>query len=80
VLYNNRAAFEYEKCNAIKDDAKYSACKKAADEIYLKTIPYFEKAHELKPDDRASMEQLKKLYAKTADTEKYNAIKKELGE
>ena len=80
VLYNNRAAFEYEKCNAIKDDAKYNACKKTADAIYLKTVPYFEKAHELKPDDRASMEQLKKLYAKTADTDKYNAIKKDLGE
>jgi Tfp pilus assembly protein PilF len=80
VLYNNRAAYEYEKCNAITDDAKYAACKKKADDIYLKTIPYFEKAHKLKPDDTATMQQLKKLYAKTGDTAKYNAIKKELGE
>ncbi len=80
VLYNNRAAYEYEKCAEIKDDTKYAACKKVADDIYLKTIPYFEKAHELKPDDQATMQQLKKLYAKTGDTEKYNAIKKELGE
>lgn len=80
VLYNNRAAFEYEKCNQIKDDAKYAACKEKADQIYLQTIPFFEKAHELKPDDNASMQQLKKLYAKAGNTEKYNAIKKELGE
>jgi tetratricopeptide (TPR) repeat protein len=80
VLYNNRAAYEYEKCNQITDDTKYNACKTKADAIYLKTIPYFEEAHKLKPDDNATMEQLKKLYAKTGDTEKYNAIKKELGE
>lgn len=80
VLYNNRAAFEYDKCSKIKDDAKYTACKVEADKIYLKTIPYFENAHRIKPEDRPTMEQLKKLYAKTGDTEKYNAIKKELGE
>jgi hypothetical protein len=80
VLYNNRAAYEYEKCAQIKDDAQYTKCKKVADDIYLKTIPYFEKAHELKPDDVPTMQQLKKLYAKTANTDKYNAIKKELGE
>lgn len=80
VLYNNRAAFEYEKCNQIKDDNKYKLCKEEADKIYLKTIPYFEKAHELKPEDRATMSQLKVLYAKTGDTAKYDAIKKELGE
>ncbi len=80
VLYNNRAAFEYEKCNQIKDDKKYEACKKTADAIYLKTIPYFEEAHKLKPEDTATMQQLKILYAKSGDTEKYNAIKKELGE
>lgn len=80
VLYNNRAAYEYEKCNQIKDDAKYNACKKVADDIYLKTVPYFEKAHELRPEDVSTMQQLKILYAKTGDTEKYNAIKQELGE
>ncbi len=80
VLYNNRAAYEYEKCAALKDDAQYAKCKKVADDIYLKTVPYFEKAHELKPDDLPTMQQLKKLYAKTSNTDKYNAIKKELGE
>jgi tetratricopeptide (TPR) repeat protein len=80
VLYNNRAAYEYDKCNEIKDDTKYKACKDEADKIYLKTIPYFEKAHELKPEDKATMQQLKVLYAKNGDTAKYNAIKKELGE
>ena len=39
-----------------------------------------ERASQEQPDDQATMQQLKKLYAKTGDTGKYNAIKKELGE
>ena len=80
VLYNNRAAFIYDKIADIKDDAKYNEAKKGADEIYLKAVPYFEKAHELRPDDKPTMQQLKKLYAKTNDTAKYEAMKKLLGE
>lgn len=80
VLYNNRAANEYEKCNAIKDDAAYTKCKKVADDIYLKAIPYFEKAHDLNADDKPTMEQLKKLYAKTGNSAKFDEMKKLLGE
>lgn len=80
VLYNNRAAYEYDKCAKIKDDAAYAKCKKVADDIYLKTIPFFEKAFELRPDDRSTMQQLKKLYAKTGNTAKFDEMKKLLGE
>jgi tetratricopeptide (TPR) repeat protein len=78
VLYNNRAAFEYEKCNSIKADAEYMKCKKGADEIYLKAVPYFEKAHELRPDDNQTIQQLMKLYAKTNDQERYQVMKNKL--
>ena len=80
VLYNNRAAYIYDKIADIKDDAKYNEEKKGADSIYLKAVPYFEKAHELRPDDKPTMQQLKKLYAKTGETAKYEAMKKLLGE
>ncbi|MBS1582617.1 MAG: hypothetical protein JST66_10500 [Bacteroidetes bacterium] len=80
VLYNNRAAYEYDKCAKIKDDAAYAKCKKVADDIYLKTIPYFEKAYELRPDDKSVMQQLKKLYAKTGNSAKFDEMKKLLGE
>ena len=79
VLYNNRAAFEYEKCNAIKSDTEYMKCKKVADDIYLKAVPYFEKAHEMDPKDAQTMQQLMKLYAKTGDQAKYEAIKAKQG-
>lgn len=80
VLYNNRAASEYEKCNAIKNDTEYMKCKAVADETYLKAIPYFEQAHGLNPEDVQTMQQLMKLYAKTNDQEKYQLMKSKLGQ
>ncbi len=79
VLYNNRAAFEYEKCNKIKSDTEYTKCKTVADDIYVKAIPYFEQAHELKGDDVQTIQQLMKLYAKNGDQEKYAKMKGLLG-
>jgi len=75
VLYNNRAAYEYEKCNKIKSDTEYTKCKAVADEIYVKAVPYFEKAHELKADDVQTIQQLMKLYAKNGNQEKYAEMK-----
>lgn len=80
VLYNNRAAYEYEKCAKVKDDAAYAKCKKAADQIYLNAVPYFEKAHAIKADDKTTIQQLKKLYAITGNTEGFERMKKLLGE
>ncbi|MBK9177847.1 MAG: tetratricopeptide repeat protein [Flavobacteriales bacterium] len=78
VLYNNRAASEYEKCNVIKSDTEYMKCKKTADEIYLKAVPYFEQAHVLNEADMQTIQQLIKLYGKTNDTAKYEAMKAKL--
>lgn len=80
VLYNNRAAYEYEKCNALKSDTEYTKCKTKADEIFLKAVPYFEKAHELDAQDRQTMQQLMKLYAKTNEQAKFAAMKAKLGQ
>ncbi|MEZ4740465.1 MAG: hypothetical protein R2818_14170, partial [Flavobacteriales bacterium] len=80
VLYNNRAAFEYEKCNKIKSDTEYTKCKKVADDIYVKAVPFFEKAHQLKADDMQTVQQLMKLYAKTGDQAKYAEMKALLGD
>jgi tetratricopeptide (TPR) repeat protein len=76
VLYNNRAAYEYEKCNVINKDALYTKCKREADEVYVKALPYFESAHDLRPDDKQVIGQLMKLYAKTGEQVKYEAMKR----
>lgn len=78
VLYNNRAAYEYEKCNKLKSDTEYAKCKTGADAIYLKAVPYFEQAHALNPGDVQTIQQLMKLYAKTNDQTKYQAMKDKL--
>lgn len=78
VLYNNRAAGCYDKANAIKDNAQYAKAKAACDEVYRKAIPYFEKAHELRPDDAPTIQQLMKLYANINDQTKYDALKAKL--
>ncbi len=80
VLYNNRAAYEYEKANNEKDDVKYQKLKKVADDIYVKAVPYFEQAHQLKPEDVPTIKQLKTLYAKAQNTAKFEEMKKLLGE
>jgi tetratricopeptide (TPR) repeat protein len=80
VLYNNRAAYEYEKCNKIKSDTEYMKCKKTADDIYLKAVPYFEQAHALNGTDVQTIQQLMKLYAKTNDQDKYQQMKEKLGQ
>jgi tetratricopeptide (TPR) repeat protein len=78
VLYNNRAATCYDKANAIKDNAQYNKAKAACDAIYTKATPYFEKAHQLRPDDGPTIQQLMKLYAKTSDQAKYDEMKAKL--
>ena len=80
VLYNNRAADMYEQRNSIKSDKEYMACKEKADAVYLAAKPYFEQAHNMKPDDAATIQQLMKLYAKTNDTAKFQEMKAKLGE
>jgi len=80
VLYNNRAAFVYEKIKDIKSDTEYAKAKKDADQVYLAAVPYFEKAHELRPDDVQVIQQLVKLYGKTGDDAKWKAMKDKLSQ
>ena len=80
VLYNNRAAYEYDKANNEKDNTKYEKLKALADATFMKAVPYFEQAHQLKPDDRPTIQQLNTLYAKAQNKEKFEEMKKLLGE
>jgi tetratricopeptide (TPR) repeat protein len=78
VLYNNRAAYEFEKCGKLKSDSEYAVCQKGAEEIYLKAIPYFEQAHALNATDAQTMQQLVKLYGRTKNTAKSEEMKAKL--
>ena len=61
------------------DDPKYAANEAKIKELYEKALPFYEKAKEVKPDNRQLWGQyLLNIYWKL-DKEKYNALEKELG-
>ena len=73
----------FQKANEIMDAAKYNAAVGEANEVFMKAIPYFEKAYSLKPDDMDSLRNLKELYfrLRTVKPEyetKYNEVMKKL--
>lgn len=80
ALLFNKGVTMVEIANAIMDNKEYEKAKKAAEEQFAKALPYIEKAHELNPDDIATMETLKILYYRMQMMEKHEAIVKKLSE
>lgn len=78
VLYFNLGAYYNNFANTIKDNAKYQKEVAKADEKFKQAIPILEKAHEINPSDRNTMQSLKQLYARTEQMDKYNAINAKL--
>ena len=62
VIYYNKGVDIVTKANKMKDEEKYKKLKNEADEYFLKAIPYMEKAHEIKPEEKQVMSTLKTLY------------------
>jgi tetratricopeptide (TPR) repeat protein len=83
VCYYNKAVQMFQKANDIMDVAKYNAAVTEANVVFASAIPYFEKAHSLKPDEIDALKNLKELYyrLRTSKPEyeaKYNEIVKKL--
>src|SRR5690554_239138 len=78
VIYYNQGAEEMNSANDIKDNKAYEIAKKAANETFRKSLPYMEKAHELKPEDTMVLETLKNLYYRFDMMEKYNEVDEKL--
>lgn len=80
-IYYNAAVNESNKANEIQSNAEY---RKAKEEIvkpaFLKAIPYYEKAHELKPDEMGFLYNLKSIYYNIDDGANLERIEKLLGE
>lgn len=58
-----------------KDNARFDVLKKKKDGMYNTAIPYFEKAHKLKPDDQYVISVLAGLYQALERTADYKAMK-----
>jgi len=80
ALYYNNAVELYDVANSKEDLDEYNAAKAIADEELRKTLPPMEKAHEIKPDDRAVLETLQTVYYRLQMMEKYEETKVKLAE
>jgi len=76
ILFN-RAVEAQIAANEIADNAKYKVAKEKSDEMFKEALPYFEKAHQLKPDDREYMTALSRIYYVLGD-KKFDEIDKKL--
>lgn len=83
VCYYNKAVEMFAKANEIIDAAKYNVAVGEANLVFIKAIPFFEKASSLKTDDVDALKNLKELYfrLRTVNPEyeaKYNELVKKL--
>jgi len=77
-VYYNQAVKLNEAAALIQDNKAY---KKALDEmngVFRQSLPFFEKAHEMEPENRDYMIVLKGLYYRFHDDAKYEAIVEEM--
>ena len=64
----------------IVDNAKYAKEKGKADILFKQAIPHLELALEIDPKDSDTAQRLVRLYARTGDDAKYQALKKKMEE
>jgi tetratricopeptide (TPR) repeat protein len=83
VCYYNLAVEMFKEAETIMDVNKYNAAIRPANETFIKAIPFFEKANQLKPEDVDALRNLKELYFRlrtiNPDYEtKYNEVVRKL--
>jgi len=76
ALYYNKGVKQVDVANAVPSNQpeKYEEEKNKADIEFKKAIPYMEKAHELNPTDKFTMESLKTLYYRLKMLDKHAEI------
>ena len=77
-VYYNKASKMNDEVIYISDKKAYEQGLKQMNEIYLQSLPYFEKAHEMAPDNRDYMIILKGLYYRFHMDDKYQQITDEM--
>lgn len=80
ALFFNNGAEIYNQANdlPLKEIKKAEELRNKANEKFTQALPYLEKAHDLDPKDKTTMQTLKLLYVRTNQTEKYNKINEKL--
>jgi tetratricopeptide (TPR) repeat protein len=78
VLYFNKAVKIYEEASKVTDNTAYEKVKKEGDDVLLQAVPYMQKAHEIDPKDRASLETLKTIFYRLKMDDQYNQVVQEI--
>lgn len=61
-LFYNQGVNQLNDANMLTDAAEYQAAKEKAIALFKKALPYFEKVHKMKPEDREAMTGLRGIY------------------
>ena len=77
-VYYNQAVKLNEAAAMISDNKEYKKALEEMNEVFRKSLPFFEKAHEMAPEDRTYMQILKGLYYRFKMTAEEEAIKQKL--
>ena len=78
VMYFNKGVEEMNIANEETDFKKFEAKKAVAEATFKESLPFFEKALKIKPEETAVMESLKTLYYRFDMTDKYNEVVEKL--
>lgn len=60
------------------DNKKYDELKKKRENLYREALPYFEKAQQLRPNDRSLVETLMNIYSQIGEDAKFQTMKTKL--
>ncbi|MBO7458913.1 MAG: tetratricopeptide repeat protein [Paludibacteraceae bacterium] len=77
-VYYNQAVKLNEEAALISDNKAYKKALEDMNEVFRQSLPFFEKAHEMAPEDRTYMQVLKGLYYRFHMEDKYNEISEKL--
>ena len=77
-MYYNQAVKLNEAAATISDNKEYKKALDEMNEVFRKSLPYFEKAHEMAPEERSYLQTLKALYYRFGMTEKFEEASEKL--
>ena len=77
-VYYNQAVKMNEDAAMISDNKAYKKALEEMNAVFLESLPFFEKAHELNPTDRTYIQTLKGLYYRFGMDDKYNEMNEKL--
>lgn len=77
-VYYNQAVKLNEEAAMISDNKAYKKALDEMNEVFRKSLPFFEEAHKMAPEDRQYMQVLKGLYYRFHMDAEYDAISAEL--